>query len=424
MSTYLDEILLAQKRGESRGIASICSAHPWVLKTALQGEAPVLIEATCNQVNQFGGYTGLTPAGFVDYVHDLAKVNRFLSERLILGGDHLGPYPWRDQPAEIAMQNAAGLVSAFVQAGFEKIHLDASMRLGDDEPAPALNIELAARRTAILAKAAEVCADVDQARKPRYVIGTEVPVPGGATEAKNGIHVTTPEEARDTIEIMRTAFFREGLETAWERLIALVVQPGVEFGGDFIHDYDPDAARDLSRFGETIPIIFEVHSTDYQPRESLQSLVRDHFAILKVGPALTFAFREAAFALAKVEAELFPPVQCSHLIERLDEAMQREPAHWKDHYRGMELDLALERKYSLSDRIRYYWVKPEVQSALDLLLKNFGGNPLPLSLVSQYCHSEYTPIREGKMKNSARAILTESVSAVLRDYLQACQAVR
>ncbi len=421
MSIALDEILRAQKRGEVRGIASICSAHPWVLRTALQGEGPVLIEATCNQVNQFGGYSGMTPADFVTFISGLARENQFPPERVILGGDHLGPFPWRNETEDAAMKKAAGLVSGFVEAGFTKIHLDTSMRLGSDHPAPESDVDLVAHRTAILAKTAEASADASQRKILRYVIGTEVPMPGGRAEIDAGFHVTTVEEARQTLEAMEAAFLKQGLEEAWKRVIGLVVQPGVEFGSDFIHDYDPVAAQDLVNLAGSIPVLYEVHSTDYQTKESLQHLVRDHFAILKVGPALTFAFREAAFALAKIEAELFPPAQSSRLIEKLDGAMRGDPIHWKNHYRGPAREVALARKFSLNDRIRYYWGKPEVRSSLDLLLKNFGENPLPLSLVSQYCHGQYTLIREGKLKNTARAILEESIAAVMRGYSQACQ---
>jgi tagatose-1,6-bisphosphate aldolase non-catalytic subunit AgaZ/GatZ len=39
---------------------------------ALQPNTEVLIEATCNQVNQDGGYTGMTPADFRRFVEDIA----------------------------------------------------------------------------------------------------------------------------------------------------------------------------------------------------------------------------------------------------------------------------------------------------------------------------------------------------------------
>jgi tagatose-1,6-bisphosphate aldolase non-catalytic subunit AgaZ/GatZ len=92
---YLDEIVAAQKRGEAKGITAVCSAHPYVITQTLRVSKTLwvspLIEATCNQVNQFGGYTGLTPKDFIAYVRDIAKENDFPIENIMLGGDHLGP---------------------------------------------------------------------------------------------------------------------------------------------------------------------------------------------------------------------------------------------------------------------------------------------------------------------------------------------
>ena len=424
MSSPLDELVRAQKRGERRGITSICSAHPWVLKAAMRGDGTLLIESTCNQVNQFGGYTGMTPDAFVTYVHGLAAENSFPVERLILGGDHLGPYVWKNEPAVSAMQKSEDMVRAYVQAGYTKIHVDASMKLGDDDPSCLLDVELAARRAACLVKTAEsTCADIGPECKLRYVIGTEVPTPGGATVHEDAVSVTKVEDIQQMLEVTRTSFFIEGLEAAWERVIALVVQPGVEFGDDFIQNYNPEVVYDLARFVEITPFVYEAPSTDYQTSDNLRNLIRDHFAILKVGPALTFAFREAVFALAMIENELVPLAQRSHLIERLDEAMQRKPVYWMNRYHGTEREMALARKYSLSDRVRYYWALPDVQAALNILIKNFGKKPLPLSLVSQYFPRHYTSIREGRLGNSVKAILTESILVVLRGYIQACEPI-
>jgi D-tagatose-1,6-bisphosphate aldolase subunit GatZ/KbaZ len=421
MFNLLDEIVRAQKRGEGRGIASICSAHPWVLKAAMRGEGMLLIESTCNQVNQFGGYTGMTPEAFVAYVHNLAAENGFPADRLILGGDHLGPNVWQNEPADSAIQKSADMVRAYVQAGYTKIHVDTSMKLGDDDPSRPLDVELAACRAAWLVKAAEsTCSYLVPESKPRYVIGTEVPPPGGAIAHEDGVSVTKVEDVRRMLEVTRATFLSEGLEAAWERVIALVVQPGVEFGDDFVLDYNSELVHGLARFSETTPFVYEAHSTDYQTSDNLRNLVNDHFAILKVGPALTFAFREAVFGLAMIEDELVPPAQHSRLIETLDKAMQRKPAYWKNHYHGTERDRAFARKYSLSDRVRYYWTQPAVQVAFNLLLKNFGERPLPLSLLSQYFPRHFTPIREGRLRNSVEAILTESIYLVLRDYIQAC----
>lgn len=417
---YLDEIVAAQKRGEAKGIPSICSAHPFVIKQALRVSqtfrASPLIEATCNQVNQYGGYTGMTPMDFVAYVSGFAEEVNFPFENIILGGDHLGPNVWQNEPAESAMQKSEVLVRDYVQAGFTKIHLDCSMKLADD-PAGVLDVEVIAQRAARLAKAAEKSLPSTFGRGVggegglRYIIGTEVPVPGGATEHEEGVSVTKVEDVKQTITVTREAFLREGFAEAWERVIGVVVQPGVEFGDDFVLPYQPEAARELSQFIESQPIIFEAHSTDYQTRDALKNLVRDHFAILKVGPGLTFAFREAVFALAMMEDELIANYQRSNIIHVLDDVMVRYPGHWGKYYHGNEGEQAFKRKYSLSDRIRYYWVQPEVQGAIKRLMRNLGDDVLPNALLRQYM---------GETELNATQVITCKVGNVLDDYFASC----
>ncbi|MBV6449395.1 MAG: D-tagatose-1,6-bisphosphate aldolase subunit GatZ [Anaerolineales bacterium] len=385
----LGEIVAAQKRGEARGITSVCSAHPFVIKQTLKvcktfGVSP-LIEATCNQVNQFGGYTGMKPADFVAFVRGIAEEVNFPFEKIILGGDHLGPNVWQNEPAYSAMQKSEAMIRQYVEAGFTKIHLDCSMKLADDS-AGALDVEVIAERAARLAQVAEVSLPSPEGGGEglRYIIGTEVPVPGGATEHEEGISVTKVEDVRQTIEVTCEAFMKAGLKSAWERVVGVVVQPGVEFGDDFVLPYQPEAARELSKFIEAQPMVYEAHSTDYQTRDALANLVRDHFAILKVGPALTFAFREAVFALALIENELFAKEERSNVIQTLDDVMLKHPEHWKKYYRGNEMEQAFKRKYSLSDRIRYYWTYAEVQRAFERLMKNLGEAVLPYSLSSQF----------------------------------------
>ncbi len=422
-NSLLDDMLAAQKQGEPRGVPSICSAHPWVLKAAMRsGAEQLLIESTCNQVNQFGGYTGMTPADFVTYVHDLAREAGFPPDRILLGGDHLGPNVWQAEPEASAMPKAEQLVRDYVAAGYSKIHLDCSMKLGDD-PAGPLAVEVSARRAARLARAAEETAtQLGREQTLRYVIGTEVPVPGGATEHEEGVTVTSVADVRETIDVTERAFRRAGLDAAWERVVAVVVQPGVEFGDDFVLPYDPDAARKLATFIETQPLVYEAHSTDYQTPEALRALVRDHFAILKVGPGLTFAFREAVFALAMMEKELLPANEQSHIIETLDEIMLVRPAHWRKYYQGDERALAFKRKYSFSDRIRYYWPEPEMQRALSRLLTNLAKRSIPLSLLSQFLPVQFHKVLAGRLTPRPDALIIDKIQDVLRDYSQACHA--
>ncbi len=109
---------------------------------------PVLIEATCNQVNHEGGYTGMTPADFLRFVEEIAGRVELPRDHLILGGDHLGPNPWKALPAEEALKRAEAMIGAFVDAGFEKIHLATSMGSAG-EPA-ALADELTVARASLV----------------------------------------------------------------------------------------------------------------------------------------------------------------------------------------------------------------------------------------------------------------------------------
>jgi D-tagatose-1,6-bisphosphate aldolase subunit GatZ/KbaZ len=417
----LDRIITAQKNGVAQGVTAVCSAHPFVLEVALRGglahDAPVLIEATCNQVNQFGGYTGMRPPEFVRFIKNLADRVGFAQEKLILGGDHLGPLVWSDEPASAAMGKAKALVSDYAQAGFNKIHLDCSMPCTDDID---FTVETAARRTAELASAAELACVQAGLPPPRYVIGTEVPPAGGAKAGDEPFTVTDPADAAWTIALTRAAFYADGLEPAWERVLGLVVQPGVEFGNSSIHEYDRAAAAGLSRFIETVPgIVYEVHSTDYQTRNALRALVEDHFAILKVGPGLTFAFREAVFALAEMEKILFEG-ENSHIYETLETVMMENPAYWQKHYDGSPRQQKISRYYSFSDRIRYYWPASQVRSSFDKLVRNLGDAPLPLALVSQFMPRQYNKIRDGVLQNRPAALIIDKISEVLEEYSLAC----
>ena len=421
---WLDELVRARREGRILGLPSVCSAHPWVLRAVMlharEREYPLLIESTCNQVNQYGGYTGMRPADFVAYVYRLAEATGLPRERLLLGGDHLGPYVWRHLPSEKAMEEAAVLVREYVRAGYRKIHLDCSMPLADD--GPELSPETVARRTAFLARVAEAAYEETgrAGPAPRYVVGTEVPPPGGA-RGRDAVTPTPPEEVRETLELMEQAFRQAGLEEAWTRVVALVVQPGVEFGDDFVHIYRPEAARALSTLLREWPIVYEAHSTDYQTPQALAALVRDGFAILKVGPALTFAFREAVFALAAMEGYLVPPEERSWLLEVLEEVMLENPRHWQGYYQGTPREQAWKRRFSFSDRIRYYWPHPRVQAALDRLLRNLQGRELPLALLRAFFARQFERLQAGQLAATPQALILDAIQQVWHPYIVAAR---
>lgn len=419
---------LAQRHnaGTKDGIVSICSAHPLVIEAAflhaLADRTPVLIEATCNQVNQDGGYTGMTPADFRSFVERIALKVGFDTKRLILGGDHLGPNPWRQLPAGEAFGRAEMMIAAYVRAGFTKLHLDTSMGCAGESSA--LPDTVTATRAARLAQVAEAAAASSGFDAPVYVIGTEVPVPGGAMEVLERLQLTTPQAALDTVETHRKTFGNLGLDSAFARVIGLVVQPGVEFGNENVIFYDPNAAKSLSAVRAQIPqLVFEAHSTDYQPLAALRALVDDGFAILKVGPGLTFALREALYGLDNIASVLGDVPRAESLRHAMEHVMLREPQNWAKYYHGTAGELRWQRHFSYSDRIRYYWPHAEAKAAVSALMARFNDKPISETLISQYIGTLYPAVAEGRLVATPRNILIAHVQAVIEAYVRACRSV-
>ncbi len=372
MKTLL-EIVARHKAGAAVGVYSVCSAQPLVIEAALRYAqrtgGVALIEATSNQVNQDGGYTGMRPVEFARLVQGLASAIGLPEERLMLGGDHLGPNCWQHLDAESAMLRSERLIADYVAAGFRKIHLDCSMSCAGD-PLPLSDATVAARAVRLCAIAEQTWREVG-GEAPVYVVGTEVPVPGGAHETLSELTPTHPAAVTATIAAHWQAFQAARLEHAWPRVIGLVVQPGVEFDHYQVIDFRPERSGALGGVIEAqAHMVYEAHSTDYQTPANLRALVRAHFAILKVGPALTFALREALFALDQIERELLGPERASKLRETLLAAMAADPVFWKKYYTSSGVQLSLDSQYSLSDRIRYYWPQATVVAALD------GSSPI------------------------------------------------
>ena len=423
MTHPLDTVVRDQHAGRPAGITSVCSAHPLVIEAALaQGSddrSPVLVEATSNQVDQFGGYTGLRPVDFRSMVEGIAQRVGFPLEQLVLGGDHLGPHRWRDQAAEIAMAHAEDLVRAYVAAGYTKLHLDCSYPCADD--GGSLDGEVMAARAARMLDVAETeAARVGLTGGLRYVIGTEVPVPGGADHDIARLVPTSAASARATLDGHRAALEQVGRSSVWPQVMALVVQPGVEFDHLQVVEYRPEATRELQRVLDDEPaMVFEAHSTDYQTLDALTHLVADGWGVLKVGPGLTFALREALFGLAAIEGELLPASERSWLPSIVEARMLAHPAEWRRYYSGTEEEQALARRYSYSDRMRYYWPDAEIEAAVQRLLENLTRHRAPDPLLSAFLPAQYDRVRNGLLTRAPRELVIDRVRDVLRTYAAA-----
>lgn len=424
---------LLQKRGQNRemGLYSCCSANEYVIRAALRRakdrDTVVLVEATANQVNQNGGYTGMTPVAFRAFLNRLAEEENFPIDKLLCGGDHLGPLTWTHLPEAEAMKNAGELIRSYVLAGFSKIHIDTSMRLADHAPNERLSDVVIAHRGAQLCRIAEEAfaqysAWHPEAPAPVYIIGSEVPIPGGAQENEDSVTVTAPEDCEATLSTFRAAFCSNHLEAAWERVVAIVVQPGVEFADESVIEYDRTAAHSLTEHLKRHPnLVFEGHSTDYQPRQCLRKMVEDGIAILKVGPALTFALREGLFALEQIERELYGMMDfpCSHFREILEQVMLEDQGQWTKYYHGSMPEKRYARAFSYSDRARYYLTNSKVQGALRLLLDNLNTAGIPMALISQYMPVQYARVHVGILPPKAEDLLMDRVGDCIDDYLYA-----
>lgn len=417
MTQRLRQIIAQNRGGTAVAIPSICSAHPAVIEASLllahELDAPLVIEATSNQVNQEGGYTGMTPPDFIAFVKGIAQGVGVDPDGIIFGGDHLGPQVWRSLPAPTAMDKARDLVAGYARAGFGKLHLDCSEGCADE--AGQLPDAVTAARSAELAVVA-----LRAAPNPDdllFVIGTEVPPPGGARADESGdIPATTPAAARATLDAHKQAFETAGIGGAIGQIGGLVVQPGVEFSPQQVHHLP--LARDPKLLGglQNWPAVcLEAHSTDYQDPAVFPRLAELGFAFQKVGPALTFAWRAALYALNDIRADLGAQRGPS-LPDVMETEMITAPTQWRGHYHPKAGDLYAQRHFGLADRIRYYWPKPRAEAAVAALFADLDSLSLSDSeVLAHFSKAEVASARR-LAQSLPRALALTRVQSALRPY--------
>lgn len=409
----LRQIIARNRSGEAVAIPSVCTAHRDALEACLTlAEAldqPIVVEATSNQVNQDGGYTGLTPADFMRFVNDIAASAQVDPTRILFGGDHLGPQAWRKLPADEAMQKAQRMVADYAAAGFTKIHLDCSEGCAG-EPAQLPDAITASRSAALAVTALKHAPDPERLL---FVIGTEVPPPGGArTDDHGDIPPTTPESARATLAAHRAAFAAANVPL--DQIGGLVVQPGVEFSPMEVHHLplgrDPHL---LDALADWPHVCLEAHSTDYQHPQAYPRLAELGFAFQKVGPALTFAWREALYALDTMRAQTGWAAGPS-LADTMEEVMLDAPGYWQAHVHGP--DQRLQRHFGLADRIRYYWPQAKAQAAVQRLMADLADKTLPDPLLAAHFSAPEIATARASHYPLPRALALARVQSALRPY--------
>ena len=262
------------------------------------------------------------------------------------------------------------------------------------------------------------------AEPPVYVIGTEVPVPGGATEDLDELAVTTPQAAlRDDRHAPRAVRASAGWPSAWPRVIATVVQPGVEFDHHKVIDYAPEKARALSTFIEPVDAVRLRGAFDRLPdapaacRAGARSLRDPEGRARRYLCAARGACGRSTRSSARCSSADRAPG-----FARSRSSDARRAAHWRKYYHAQPARTRLELQYSLSDRIRYYWPDPQIAAAQRQAVRQPARDPPPLALVSQYLPIAYAacragrsatrsaPTRRSRMSARARMPITERAS--------------
>lgn len=401
-------------------LPSYCIANQLAIKSImlsrLSDNAPVLFEATSNQVNHKGGYTGMTPFKYKEMVVKLAEEVSFPVDRLIFGGDHLGPLPFSHCERKLAEHEAELMVRSFIKAGFQKLHIDTSMPLGSEK---FISKEAVAKLGVKLIKVAEqefsqLKEENPLALEPIYVIGSEVPPAGGKKLTDGGPHITSLTDIDETLKAYQEEIQKNNLMNVWDRIVALVIQPGVEYGDSSIDRFNESKFPSIADILKKYDIALEAHSTDYQNIKQLKGLVNSGFLYLKVGPEVTKSLLEALLKLEEIESLLIPCQRSrSNLRNTLLRAMRMNPRNWERYYSS---DTDSELLFSLLDRSRYYLGYKEVEEAIKLLLLNLKeGQKLPVSGgIIRYFFPEQFRRLDWE---------TATASAYLNDYV-ACQIQR
>ena len=96
--------------------------------------------------------------------------------------------------------------------------------------------------------------------------------------------------------------------------------------------------------------------------------------------------------------------------------MLEQPGNWKKHYNGTEEEKHLARKYSYSDRCRYYIGDERVEQAMEHLFRNLDTKTPSDSMLHQYMPEQYRMVRDGTLPREAKALAKAAVRQVVAEY--------
>lgn len=101
--------------------------------------------------------------------------------------------------------------------------------------------------------------------------------------------------------------------------------------------------------------------------------------------------------------------------------MLRDRRNWEHHYSGDEATQRLLRRYSYSDRVRYYWNDPDAKRAVHTLISNLRQTRIPETVLGTFLPDEYRAVRAGTLEPDPEALVKHRIRQVLETYSDACK---
>ena len=391
---------------KKRALPSLCTSNLDVLKTAIyfckKKNFPILIESTSSQVNQQGGYSGKKPKDFFYSVNKIAKKINFPKKNLHIGGDHLGPLPWKNLSSKIALHNSIRLINDCLKSNYSKIHIDTSIKCSSDKVLTSQEIFLITKT--ILNKIKKN----KKLRKAFLVIGTEVPLSGGNDKSK--LKLTSKSQIFHDVEKFKR--IRIG-----NKPFGLVIEPGMKFMHYTILSPKFKNFKKKKLISKRFNFVFEAHSTDYQSLSCLKNLVKNNFKFLKVGPELTFYMTRALFFMEELEKKYFSKNK-SNIKQKIFIEMMQNKKHWNSYYSGRKKFLKKLILNSRLDRIRYYLNKEKIEKSKKILEENI--NKLDKNLIKKILIKKKLPTYNEKDLNNFDLIKFSYLGQSLVKYYKAC----
>ena len=379
-----------------KSLPSFCTSNFLVLKILIKfckkNKLPLLIETTSNQVNQFGGYTNLTPKKFTKKISLYLKKEKFNQKLFFYGGDHLGPLPWKQFGQLKSLERSKKLIKSYIDSGAQKIHIDTSIKLRNDKTFSKKEI---LKRTQDLFNNL----NLDKINNIFFVFGTEVPFAGGGTN-KNQSAAKFPTKST----INESDFVKKLLlkRFNYNKYFALVIDTNMEFFNQNIIKPNIKNLTEIVKYSTKKKFYFEAHSTDYQNLNTLKKLVKNNFKFLKVGPELTHCLLKSLFLMEQFENEYIKEKKRSLFKRKLIKEILSNKTHWKKYYNEKDSTVVEKILKGKLDRARYYLNTTKVNESIRLLEKNI--NLTKKARISQFLnskkiHHELDDIKKYKLNN-------------------------